>query len=165
MIVVMQCAAAKRPDAGYLRTTEGKPVVFVANPEAAPHVPGKVYARPDDLSDRGVSWRQVLLDYNARPAENPLGLLAAYRLYGNPVYERIVDQFGVEKVYILSAGWGLIGAGFLTPFYDITFSQSAESYKRRRKTDLYEDFGMLAFDSADEIAFFGGKDYLPLFCS
>jgi hypothetical protein len=71
----------------------------------------------------------------------------------------------LRKVYILSAGWGLIAADFLTPYYDITFSQSAEGYKRRRKPDRYDDFRMLPNDVAEEIVFFGGKDYLPLFCS
>ena len=42
----------------------GKPVEFVANPQMAPPDPSRVYARPDDLSYDGVSWRQVLLTYN-----------------------------------------------------------------------------------------------------
>jgi hypothetical protein len=33
-----------------------------------------------------------------------------------------------------------------------------------RKTDRYDDFHMLPADTDDEIVFFGGKDYLPLFC-
>jgi hypothetical protein len=64
----------------------------------------------------------------------------------------------VEKVYILSGGWGLITASFLTPDYDITFSQSAEHYKRRRQTDRYHDFRMLPEDTREPLAFFGGKD-------
>jgi hypothetical protein len=71
----------------------------------------------------------------------------------------------VKQVYILSAGWGLIRADFLTPYYDITFSPGAETYKRRRKADRYEDFCMLPNDADDQILFLGGKDYLPLFCS
>jgi hypothetical protein len=69
------------------------------------------------------------------------------------------------NLFILSAGWGLIAADFLTPYYDITFSQSAEGYKRRRKSDRYDDFRMLPHDTDEDIVFFGGKDYLPLFCS
>jgi hypothetical protein len=41
---------------------------------------------------------------------------------------RLVEKFGIEKVFILSAGWGLIRADFLTPNYDITFSGSAEAF-------------------------------------
>src|SRR5262249_22117057 len=88
----------------------------------------------------------------------------AYRLYENRAYERLVDRFGLANVYILSAGWGLVGADFLTPHYDITFRASADSYKRRRKTDRYEDFAFLPEGTRDDIVFLGGKDYLPLFC-
>jgi hypothetical protein len=43
--------------------------------------------------------------------------------------------------------------------------KNAEGYKRRRKTDRYDDFCMLPGHTDEEILFFGGKDYLPLFCS
>jgi hypothetical protein len=88
----------------------------------------------------------------------------AYQLYENNVYGRLVDRFGLRNVYILSAGWGLIRADFLTPSYDITFSPSADAYKRRRKTDQCDDFCMLPGDTKRDIVFFGGKDYQPLFC-
>jgi hypothetical protein len=104
------------------------------------------------------------LKYNSEANGNPLALYPAYCLYENRVYQRLVDRLGSENVYILSAGWGLIKADFLTPYYDIAFSQSAEPYKRRRKTDVYQDFRMLD-DTGEEVIFFGGKDYLPLFCS
>jgi hypothetical protein len=165
MIVVIQCAASKRPGAGHLVTGSGKPIDFVANPKVAPLTLDRVYARPDDLSGNGASWRNVLLDYNRKPNGNPLDLYPAYQLYENKIYGRLVDRYGFRSVYILSAGWGLIRADFLTPSYDITFSPSADPYKRRRKTDLYDDFRMLSDDRNEDIIFFGGKDYLPLFCS
>jgi hypothetical protein len=164
MIVVIQCAASKRPDAGHLVTASGKPVDFVAHPQIAPRDCDQLYARPDDPCEDGISWRQLLLKYNNDPGGNPLRLYPAYQLYENKAYRRLVDRFGLKKVYILSAGWGLIRADFLTPSYDITFSLSADAYKRRRKTDRYEDFRM-AEDTTNEIVFLGGKDYLPLFCS
>ena len=68
----------------------------------------------------------------------------------------------MSKVFILSAGWGLVNANFLLPDYDITFSSTAPAFKRRRKSDIYRDFCMLGNDT-DDIAFLGGKDYLPLF--
>jgi hypothetical protein len=68
-----------------------------------------------------------------------------------------------SQVFILSAGWGPIPAAFLTPYYDITFSASADAWKRRRKDDRYEDFCRMG-DDGDESIFLGGKDYLPLFC-
>jgi hypothetical protein len=165
MMVVIQCAASKRADAGRLRTASGKPVDFVADPLAAPSDPRRVYARPDDLSDTGRSWRQILLKYNGTKQDNPLGLFPAYQLYENKIYGRLADRFGIQKLYILSAGWGLIRADFLTPYYDITFSQSAEVYKRRKKTDRYADFCMVPIATDDDIVFFGGKNYLSLFCS
>ncbi len=165
MIVVIQCAAGKRAGAGHLVSADGRPVDFVADPASAPSDPGRVCARPDDPCGGAISWRQALLTYNREPRNNPLGLYPAYRLYENRTYERLADRFGLSKLYILSAGWGLIAANFLTPYYDITFSQSADGYKRRKKLDRYDDFRVLPDDTEEEILFFGGKDYLPLFCS
>jgi hypothetical protein len=162
MIVVIQCAASKQPDAGNLVSKSGKPVVFVARPDLAPADDRHVYCVPDDRSESGKPWRQILEEYNAHPEQNPLGLYQAYRLYENNIYRRLVDRFGIQRVYILSAGWGLIRADLLTPYYDITFSLSAEPYKRRKKTDRYRDF-RLPDGIDEEIVFFGGKDYLPLF--
>lgn len=111
--------------------------------------------------------RDVLVDYNKNPGGNRLWLLPAYRLYTNPVYQCLVDKLGIASVYILPAGWGLIRGDFLTPYYDITFSASArgdDAYKRRREADRYEDFRMLPDETADEVRFFGGNDYIPLFC-
>lgn len=164
MIVVIQCASSKRPDAGRLRTTSNKPVLFVAQPDAAPEHSEVAYARPDDMSDSQRSWREVLRRYNDADRGNPLGLYRAYELYANPAYRRLVDRFGEDRVFILSAGWGLLASNFLTPDYDITFSNSAEPFKRRRRTDRYDDFVMLPQTINDDVVFFGGKDYLPFFC-
>ncbi|MEW8462640.1 MAG: hypothetical protein AB2653_20230, partial [Candidatus Thiodiazotropha endolucinida] len=120
--------------------------------------------KPDNISDIGNCWRVVLLKYNEQPENNPLNLYPAYKLYMNDTYRALVDRYRAENIYILSAGWGLIGAEFLTPKYDITFSPSADPYKRRKKRDLYNDFCMLPDGSHDDLVFFGGKDYLPLFC-
>jgi hypothetical protein len=165
MIVVIQCAASKRSGVGHLVSGSGKPLIFVAEPQSAPVDPAHAYARPDDPSGAGMSWRQALLQYNEEPRDNPFGLYPAWQLYENKNYERLVDRLGLRKVYILSAGWGLIRADFLTPYYDITFSPSAAGYKRRRKADAYQDFRMLPDKTDEDILFFGGKDYLRLFCS
>jgi hypothetical protein len=111
-----------------------------------------------------LSGALMLLKYE-ETGDNPLGLYPAWQLYENKTYGRLVDRFGPEKVYILSAGWGLIRADFLTPYYDITFSASADRYKRRRKTDRYQDFRMLPDETTEDIVFFGGKGYLTLFCA
>jgi hypothetical protein len=164
MIFIIQCAASKRPDAGHLIAKDGRPIKFVAHPELAPIERNTVYARPDDLSEARFSWRERLRKYNERPEGNALRLLPAYELYENKCYRGLVNRFGFDNVYILSAGFGLIRSDFLTPSYDITFSQSADAYKIRRRADRYEDFRMLPNDTAGEIVFLGGKDYLPLFC-
>ena len=95
---------------------------------------------------------------------NPLSLLPAYQLYENRAYQGLVSKFGIDKIFILSAGWGLVAASYLLPNYDITFSTMAEPYERRRKLDVYRDFCALKEES-DDIMFLGGKNYLPLFCS
>jgi hypothetical protein len=159
--IVIQCAATKRPNVSRLLTRDGNPIHFVAHPELAPT--DRLCARPDDISD-GTSWREQLRKYNTEQETNPLGLMPAYQVYENKVYGALVDRFGFQNVYILSAGWGLIRSDFLTPFYDITFSQSAEPYKIRRKADRYDDFRMLPNETGGKIVFLGGKDYLPLFC-
>ena len=164
MKIVIQCAAKKDSDAGSLTDAHGKPVLFVANPGLAPHSDTYVYTRPDDPAGHGKTWRDLLVDYNAT-GENRLGLLPAYRLYRQQVYRQLVDRYGVGNVFILSAGWGLISADFLTPKYDITFLARADKYKRRSKRDRYNDFRMLPDDGDEEVVFFGGKDYLPLFCN
>jgi hypothetical protein len=48
MIVVIQCAATKRSDARRFGSSDGKPVIFVADPRAAPAKDTCIYARPDD---------------------------------------------------------------------------------------------------------------------
>lgn len=163
MIVIIQCAARKREDAGFLQTREGRPVLFVADPSAAPASNDYCYARPDDVSDQDGSWRDVLVRYNEAHGSNPLSLYPAFELYERDTYRALVKRFGIDKTYILSAGWGLIPASFLTPCYDITFTTSAEDWKRRKKRDGYSDLSMLSADTEEEILFLGGKDYLPLF--
>lgn len=164
MKVVIQCAASKMPGAKCIVDDEGKPVLFVARPEFAPADGKYRYAHPDDPAGDGRTWRQLLIDYNKDPDSRSWNLSPAYRLYRNPVYGLLVEKFGASNVFILSAGWGLIGAEFLTPSYDITFSASAPKYKRRGRREDYSDLYMLPGDSADELVFFGGKDYRPLFC-
>lgn len=163
MIVVIQCAASKRPNAGYFHANDGRKVLFVANPARAPASSDLIYARPDDRADDGVSWREHVVRYNASPNINPFGLSPAYDLYENDAYRELVRKFGIDNTMILSAGWGLIPARFLTPRYDITFSASAVRYARRRKDEAYQDFSMPSTGANGPIVFFGGRDYVPLF--
>jgi hypothetical protein len=163
MIAIVQCAASKDPDAGHLLAPDGRPVWFVGRPDIAPPDHGVIYARPDDPAESGKSWRDVLLEYIKTKPDNPQRLLPAWQLYDDAVYARLVEKLGPKNVFILSAGWGLIAAEFLTPCYDITFSnvKRKDRHKRRSKKDRYEDFCMLP-DTTQEVFFFGGKEYLPL---
>ena len=165
MMVVIQCASRKHSNAGFLQGPDGRNVMFVANPDTAPVSTDCIYARPDDLSSDGKSWRTHLLNYNSNPGNNPLGLYQAWELYSHPIYEHLAKHFGVGSLYILSAGWGLIKSDFLTPYYDITFNSQAEDYKRRRLRARCNDFCMLPSKSTTHIVFFGGKDYVGLFSS
>jgi hypothetical protein len=164
VIAVIQCASRKTRGAGHLETPGGQYVTFVANPQAIGPSDDALYKHPDDMSDYGSTWRDALLKYNEDPSQNPRRLLPAWQLYDNPVYSCLAEHVGVPNLFILSAGWGLIRADFLTPYYDITFSAQAEPYKRRRKNDRYRDLNMLG-GAADDIVLFGCNDYLPLFCA
>ena len=155
MIVVIQCAASKRPQAGRM-VASGRSVHFVAHPQKAPNIPDRI-THPDDCTEDGSTWRQLVAEYNKNPGNNPLGLCPAFELYKRDVYRRLVDKFDLKNVYILSAGWGLIRADFLTPSYDITFSASAEPYARRLKTNKYADFQMLPPETGDQVVFLGAK--------
>jgi hypothetical protein len=164
VIVVIQCAGSKRKNAGFLKMKDGRPVSFVAHPELAPLSPSCVYARPDDASDAGGTWRDQLLAYNASPGNNPLGLLPAFELYENDIYRALVKQFGIENTFILSAGWGLIDAAFLTPAYDITFSAQADNFVRRKR-DAFCDLSLIPANTTEQVVCFGSKEYVPLFAA
>ncbi len=166
MKVIIQCAASKAPDAGFLTTRTGLPVKFVAHPNQAPRGEQWHYAHPDDPSDvPGQSWRQQLVSYNTVGHNDAFKLLEAYRLYRNPVYAGLVAAYGVDDVFILSAGWGLVRADYFLPNYDITFAKlkPEKRYKHRRPDDIYNDFCHIQGDTTGPIVSFCSKDYLPLF--
>ena len=167
MRVVIQCAGTKNKtrEGGGFRSASGKPMKFVARPDLAFRDKFD-YARPDDAVNGQLTWRQKLTAYNSVEQGNPLQLLPAYCLYTNPIYALLVDRLGVDRVFILSAGWGLIRSNFLTPDYDITFSaaRGIPDFVRRRRSDSMQDYCQLP-SNGEDVLFLGGKDYLPLFCA
>ena len=169
VLVVIQCAAGKDENAGHFMSDDGQKILFVADPCRAPASASIVYRRPDDLESPGRSYRDALIAYNRkwkRREENPFGLLPALDLYRNEVYGGLAEKFGRERVFILSAGWGLIAADFLTPKYDITFSKArgVDAYKRRSRCDPgYRDCRMIPEETSSHVVFLGSKDYIPLF--
>ena len=165
MNIVIVCADRKEPRAGYLRQQDGQKVKLVADPDNAPHAESYIYARPDDISDVGVSWTETLRQYNETPEDNPLGLLQAWELYSNSTYAYLAREHGTENLYILSGAWGLISATFLTPMYNITFSEYAKPYQRREAEDCYGNFCVLPDNTVEPVVFFGGLAYVKFFCS
>ena len=168
-IGVIQCASKKRANAGCLVAENGAEVLFVGDPDAAPPCDRFCYARPDDMATGSRTYRDVLEQYNREQSvTNPWGLLPAWCLYARKEYGELVRALGAANVFVLSAGWGLVAADYLLPNYDITFSSSArgpDGYKRRPARDGgYRDFSMLPAQTARHVYFFGGKDYVPLFC-
>src|SRR5262249_42149796 len=125
------------------------------------------YQRPDDASDIGFgTWRETLTAYNEGKS-NPLNLLQASDLYEHDVYRRLVTAFDPLDIFILSAGWGLIRSTFLTPYYNITFSNcKGKPWTKRKLNEPWQDFNHLRDTGVladEEVHFFGGHDYLEFF--
>ncbi|QQS04451.1 MAG: hypothetical protein IPK50_19495 [Fibrobacterota bacterium] len=166
MIIVIQCAGSKASNAGTIKH-DGQSVSFVARPHLATPVYGTLFARPDDvIPGESRTWRDLILETNANKASQN-GLLQAADLYRHPAYARLKASIPLTNIFILSAGWGLVRGDFRLPDYDITFSSSADSVNRRLESDSgFLDFNQLpnaTFEPGEEIHFFGGSSYLPLF--
>lgn len=160
MKIIIQCAGAKQPHANYTGFHQQGQYIeeFLAHPNAD-HLH---CAHPDFVCANGITWREQIAQYNeANSATNPQYLSKAYELYVPAAYSNLVAEFEVENVYILSAGWGLIRADYLIPYYDITFSSSAKAHQRRRDNDQYKDFNHLA-GNTEPLIFLGGISYQPL---
>ncbi len=162
-VVVIQGGEEKAASAGHMTLPDGRRVVLVAEPGVAPSEPDIAYRRPDDRVDGIQTFRDALVAYNSTPEDNPLGLLPAWRLYEDDAYRTLAEGVDPENLFILSAGWGLIESDFLTPSYDITFSNGVATYKRRRPRDSYNDFRRLPSEGISRLVFAGGPDYIPLF--
>ena len=164
MKFVIPCCAKKRK---HYWTFEGRQVIFVAHPNRCSESDSQVFFRPDDPVPYSTqTWRQKLLAYNKR-GTNPDDLCRAAELYTREIYRELVGRFGWENIFILSAGWGLIRADFLLPYYDITFSRQSDICNRRGKNDEYNDFNHFldwaSVGRSEIIVFCGGNDYLPLY--
>lgn len=167
MRIVIQCAGKKHESAGRLKDASGVRVAFVAHPEKCAQTESSLrYYRPDDEVGAGLgTWREYLARYNQQSL-NPDGLFRAAELYKRTVYQALVERYGWQNVFILSAGWGLIRSDFLTPYYDITFSNQGNPWSKRGPRDRFQDFNHLQDNgiSPDEtVYFFGGKGYLSLY--
>ena len=83
---------------------------------------------------------------------------------GNAVPFNQAAHVGADKLYILSAGWGLVRSDFLLPDYNITFSPHADRGVRRFKTDEgWPDLMQLPRDTEEPVICFGGQAYVRFF--
>jgi hypothetical protein len=166
MKIVIQCAGSKQSEAGCLT----EKVKFVAHPEHTHPSDSIRYCRPDEPAEtEPETWRDVLARYNAafvRDGSNPNRLCSAACLYKPRIYEDLVRHFRPEKVFILSARWGLVRGDYLLPDYNITFSKQArKEYRRGKRESGWSDFNQLRVEDGEEVHFFGGLNYLDLFYS
>jgi len=172
MIIVIQCCSRKKQNAGSFIINNRQTVRFVAEPDLCQESDQEYFCKPDDLVPGSHNtWREHLQQYNEiyhRTGDNPYNLCTAIELYRpkGRIYRALVDTFGEENTFILSAGWGLVGISILLPDYDITFSKSAKNVgicRVRSITDnSWNDFNHLKNDHISEnevIYFFGGLVY------
>lgn len=164
--IIIQCSAKKNGKLWSVSGLDGIQVKLVSHPNSCKVTPGIKLFRPDDVvPDSSMTWREYLNDYNKRK-NNPDHLMCAGDLYQDKTYRILVNRFGWDNTYILSAGWGLIRSDFYLPNYDITFSKLADYCKQRKKTDKFKDFNHLLVEKSNDVDYqiyiFVGKDYLPL---
>lgn len=168
MKIIIQCAGTKSDRATKLRNISGEEIIFVADPnKLKDKIKGISYQIPDDLiPSQNKTWRDYLVGYNDQK-NNPFNLAKAADLYNPKIYRDLVNHFGWENVFILSAGWGLVRSDHLLPYYDITFSNRSKPGTKRIKSQVFFDFNYLPgnINTSETIHFFGGNSYLPLFYS
>ncbi|WP_226945920.1 hypothetical protein [Roseomonas sp. FDAARGOS_362] len=110
----------------------------------------------------GITWRQRVMAVNAGREPDP-GLWIAGKLYRPKAYALLLEKWGLKDFHPVCR-LGTRACRFLLPDYDITFSTSAEPWKRRRAGDKFPDFNALE-RTQEDIVFLGGKDYLPCSCA
>jgi hypothetical protein len=113
---------------------------------------------PDSFTPNSYkSWRKYLEEH-----QNDKNLLMTYKLYSRKEYRCLYEKFQ-NSLYILSAGWGLVGAEFKLPNYDITFSSKSGASNKRDKTTNFKDFNQLNISDNEDVVFIGTPNYVPLF--
>ena len=165
MIAVIQCAATKRCDAGHLRRQDGTKVMFVADPQRRRPIQNACLRAPTTFRIPARAGGRFWYGTTRTPETIRSDCYALLSCIKTPPTAGLWSTLGASKVFILSAGWGLIDASFLTPDYDITFNgrQSKSPLEIPKEGQLRRSLP-LACDTAEPVVFFGGKDYVPLFC-
>lgn len=173
-IIVIQCAERKTQKSWQWRDRQ---VVFVANRNKYTESDPVPYEPDETIPDTNMTWRHAFLDHyrNKRKPDvldDADELPEAWKLYYpqypfQDIYKCLVNKCGKEKVFILSAGWGLVNADFQLPPYNITFTSEAHDYARISVKELLAK--LLRYNPLDGVTdedttiyFFGGKHYRKL---
>jgi len=161
--VVMICAKGKKGNSNIIHENFNHPITFVAQPNGV-----NTFLPDGCIPHLNMTWRDYVRK-NQKPKIIPF---KSYQLYIHGVYQNLFNVFG-DRLFILSAGWGLVKAEFRLPNYDITFSNTTEpEYKRvfQNPNPHFNDFNHLndnhnvVLNSENEdIVFIGGKTYVKQF--
>ena len=164
--VVMICAKVKHNNTHISVNNQTIKFKAVSNP-------GNFDFLPDDPKPNDkCTWRKWVEDNQNNAAIPTL----AYNLYSprnpfNEVYLNLNEKFD-DRLFILSAGWGLVKANFRLPNYDITFSGNNPANLRvfQNLNPPFNDFNHLTYNhnvglnsENEDIVFIGSPDYIPLF--
>ena len=156
--VVMMCSKSKQNDSELIfnNNNNNNTITFKA-------ITNEVINqfKPDDDIPGNInySWRNYVSNN-----QNHINLpYRAYELYTENVYHELFMTFG-NRLYIESAGWGIVNAEFRLPNYDITFSDNInEETIRHYQAGNFNDYNQLIVSPKDDIIFIGTEKYLPLF--
>jgi len=152
--VVMMCSKSKQNNSELIY--DNNKITF----KAITHEVINQFKPDDDIpGNNNYSWRNYVSNN-----QNHINLpYRAYELYTENVYQELFMTFG-NRLYIESAGWGIINAEFRLPNYDITFSNNInEETIRHYEAGNYDDYNQLIVSNDDDIVFIGTEKYLPLF--
>ncbi len=143
--VVMMCSKSKQ---------DNSDLIFDNNPIAFKAISNRNINqfKPDDkvTLNENYTWRNFVSD-NQHQAIIPF---RAYELYRNNSYQYLFQAFN-RRMFIISAGWGIINAEFRLPNYDITFSENpdAETLRNDYDPDFHDYNQLIGVTEEDDIVF------------
>jgi hypothetical protein len=158
MKIIISCCDRKNGEAFQ---HNGNIINFISHKNQLPNGSG-LYFHPDDfIPNENTTWRELIAQQEIRK-----DLLPTYELYRPKIYNSLYQTFG-EDLFIFSAGWGIVNAGYKLPKYNITFSRgnNIPFYAVRNYEAGFNDFNQLEnIDVNDKIILIAGKDYVFPFC-
>jgi len=168
--IVFICANKKKPNSDLKIGNNIIKFRAISNPTANEYSPDEIISKThlNELNNLmrfnlviGSTWRDLI--YKNSKKGNPLKLSKAYELYKEKLYGDLYTRFG-DRLYILSAGWGLVRSDMPLPKYDITFKSNNKIPINtiRKSQSRYKDFNHLN-QNIEDIIFIGTPGYLKLF--